>query len=142
MLLKRQSAVQIARSRFDSTAQSRDSVDPDNPKTIIGILPSPTPSIRGSELIKPLIFAREGSISQQARLSLSVTPFGEESKTRGPTVAFSELNYRVKSTRSPSGYKNVLNNVSGQFDWGKLSVIIGGPSSGKVSYSCIYLSIH
>ena len=35
--------------------------------------------------------------------------------------------------QAPAGFKVILNNVSGQFDWGKLSMILGAPQSGKVS---------
>jgi hypothetical protein len=91
------------------------------------------PIYRPSELAKPLIFARESSISQKSKMSLSVTPFGDGNSSRGPTVTFQGLTYRIKDRRSPLGYKTILSDVSGQFDWGKLAMILGASQSGKVS---------
>eukprot|EP01035_Chromulina_nebulosa_P021109 gene21109-27353_t len=86
----------------------------------------------GVGITKPLIFARESSITSKSQLSMSTTPFNDDA-SKGPTLFFHSLTYKIKDSKSPSGYKAVLNNVSGQFDWGKLSVIIGAPQSGKSS---------
>ena len=91
------------------------------------------PIYRPSELAKPLIFARESSISQKSKMSLSVTPFGDGNSSRGPTVTFHGLTYRIKDRRSPLGFKTILSDVSGQFDWGKLAMILGASQSGKVT---------
>lgn len=86
--------------------------------------------------VKPLIFARESSITSKSRLSISTVSTGAKGKgnsdSRGPTVAFRDLTYRVKDRKSPMGFKTVINNISGQFDWGKLNCIIGASQSGKV----------
>lgn len=39
----------------------------------------------------------------------------------------------MRDRKSPVGYKTILNRVSGQFDWGKLSMILGAAESGKSS---------
>lgn len=93
-------------------------------------------SSRASEAVKPVIYARESSITQKSRLSVNVSQYGEESDTRGPTVYCREVTYRVRDSGSPLGYKVVLNNVSAQFDWGKLSMVLGAAKSGKVGVIC------
>lgn len=40
---------------------------------------------------------------------------------------------RVRDVKSPVGFKTILNNVNGQFDWGKLGVIMGASESGRSS---------
>lgn len=94
-----------------------------------------------NQYIKPVIFSRESSISQMSKLSINgaVSITGASSKggggrdTRGPTVAFRDITYKVKDRNSPLGYKVVINNATGQFDWGKLNCIMGGTRSGKSS---------
>jgi len=49
----------------------------------------------------------------------------------GPTVAFQHVTYKSRDRTALSGYTCALDNVSGQFDWGKLSGIMGAPEAGK-----------
>jgi len=83
-----------------------------------------------SELHKPLIYTKQSSVSSKSKLSISVSQTGENMKASGQTIAFKNINYYVKDR---SGEKHVLHDVSGQFDWGKLSAIMGGVGSGKSS---------
>jgi len=123
------------RTRFDSTA-SRDSesgsFDASNDKTVAG-RESQSMSRRSSETIKPVIYSRESSLLGKSRLSTTVSQTGIDNDTTGPTVTFKEITYRVHDPKSPLKYKTVLNNVSGQFVKGNLSLIIGSNSSGKTS---------
>lgn len=119
----------MSRSRDSPSRESFDKFD------------AKAPIYRPSELAKPLIFARESSISQKSKLSLSVTPFGEENSTRGPTVTFQGLTYRIKDRRSPLGFKTILSDVCGQFDWGKLAMILGASQSGKVTITYTLFNI-
>ena len=52
---------------------------------------------------------------------------------RGPNVSFANVTYRGRNRERISGYENVLNDVSGEFQWGKLGCIMGGPRSGKTT---------
>lgn len=91
-------------------------------------------STRQSELVKPLLFMRESSVTgHNSKLSVNVSQLGEENVDRGPTLLFKEISYVVKDSSSPNKRKIVLNRVSGMFDWGKLSMIMGGAGSGKSS---------
>ena len=83
-----------------------------------------------SELHKPLIYTKQSSVSSKSKLSISVSQTGENLKASGQTIAFKNIDYYIKDIK---GEKHVLQNVSGQFDWGKLSAIMGGASSGKSS---------
>mmetsp|Transcript_20657 Transcript_20657/g.29655 ORF Transcript_20657/g.29655 Transcript_20657/m.29655 type:complete len:1397 (+) Transcript_20657:61-4251(+) len=94
---------------------------------------------RHSEPVKPQLFNRETSItakraltshsSQQSKTDVNA----EKAPERGPNVNFRRLSYRVPDRRSPLGYKTVLHPMTGQFDWGKLSVIMGAEGAGKSS---------
>ena len=89
---------------------------------------------RQSEAIKPVLFMRDSSVTgKNYKLSINVSKVGDDMTDRGPTVMFKDLSYRVKDNRDPTGYKMVLNRVTGQFDWGKLSMIMGATGSGKTS---------
>lgn len=91
-------------------------------------------STRQSELVKPLLFMRESSVTgRNSKLSVNLSQMGEENTDRGPTLLFQELNYIVKDTQNPGKEKVVLNRVTGMFDWGKLSMVLGGAGSGKSS---------
>lgn len=83
-----------------------------------------------SELHKPLIYTKQSSVSSKSRLSVSVSQTGENVQASGETIAFKNIDYYIKER---SGVKHVLHNVSGQFDWGSLSAIMGGAGSGKSS---------
>jgi hypothetical protein len=117
---------------------------------------------RGS-LHKPALFNRETSITARSQLSInishtsihnSLTAFNTGSITdlhapngtspnnaqesllkqaHGPTVEFRRLNYSIKDAFAPLGVKRILQDVSGQFDWGKLSMILGASQSGRSS---------
>eukprot|EP00605_Chrysophyceae_sp_TOSAG23-4_P002784 GSChrysophyteH1.ASY1.ANO1.3068.1 assembled CDS len=92
--------------------------------------------IRTSELAKPLLFTRESSVTGgggSSRLSQQISKDGTRTLygSNGPTVAFRHITYRNVDRRALSGYSYYLENVSGQFDWGKLSCIMGAPGSGK-----------
>jgi ABC-type multidrug transport system ATPase subunit len=92
-------------------------------------------STRQSESVKPILFMRESSVTgRNSKLSINLSQVGEENMDRGPTVLFKELTYVVRDRTPFSKKKNVvLNRVSGLFDWGKLSMILGGAQSGKSS---------
>lgn len=83
-----------------------------------------------SELHKPLIYTKQSSVSSKSKLSISVSQTGEYMKASGQTIAFKNIDYYVKELK---GERHVLQDVSGQFDWGKLSAIMGGVGSGKSS---------
>lgn len=118
-LLKRKNVYTTA---VDTSRMSSDSFDGTN-------MPAP----RTSEMVKPLLFTRESSIvSNKSRLSVTVSQQGESAVSRGGTVSFQNINYYLNDYRR--GSKNstkILDNVSGQFDWGKLSMILGSAGSGK-----------
>lgn len=88
---------------------------------------------RNSETVRPVIFTKESSVTSKSNLSITVSQQGLEVAARGPTVVFNNVTYRVKDTKEEGGFKKVLSNVSGQFDWGKLSAIMGASGSGKSS---------
>jgi ABC-type multidrug transport system fused ATPase/permease subunit len=93
----------------------------------------PIRSTRQSELVKPLVFMRESSVTGRAsKLSVNVSQMGDENMDRGPTVMFKDVSFRVRDS-SPLGYQQILQRVSGKFDWGKLSMIMGATKSGKTS---------
>lgn len=94
----------------------------------------PRLNTRESQSVKPVIFMRDSSVTGRAsKLSINLSQVGEENSDHGPTVMFKDITYRVPDRKSPVGYRTVLNRVSGQFDWGKLSVIMGAAESGKSS---------
>lgn len=116
--------------------QSRSSVESDD--VVWDMTPSMTmraPS-RQSELVKPVLFTRESSSVTGrgvSKLSINISQTGTKNLDKGPTVMFRNLNFKVKDRKSPQGVKNILTGVSGQFDWGKLSVIMGAVEAGKSS---------
>lgn len=84
----------------------------------------------------PLLFLRESSISgKKSTITSQHSHSGVDGEldARGPTVIFSNITYRVKDRKSPLGYRDLLHNVTGQFDWGKLGVIMGAANSGKTT---------
>lgn len=95
----------------------------------------PRRSTRTSEQpVQPMLFMRESTVTGRAsKLSVSLSQTGEEDTKHGPTVMFKDITYRITDKTSPVGYKTVLDRISGQFDWGKLSMIMGAPESGKSS---------
>lgn len=106
--------------------------------------PTKKKSIRGSDVnIMPAIFVREPSVTgRSSKLSVNVSSTGEFNSNHGPTVTFKDLSYGIRDVHlrphSPQpkggdGYKPLLFNVSGKFDWGKLSLIMGAAGSGKTS---------
>jgi ABC-type multidrug transport system ATPase subunit len=116
-----------AHGRHQSRASSSDSVGDYIDKFDSSLqLPS-----KVTMAIKPIIFARESSITAKSQLSISVSQTGETNNAHGPTVTLEEVSYRIKDILSPAGFKTVLHKVSGQFDWGKLSMILGSTGSGK-----------
>ena len=123
------------RPRRDSRGMSRASVDSATDKLNLDQADVPARlSTRNSELVTPLLFMRESTVTgRNSKLSTSLSQMGEENSGHGPTVMFKNITYRVRDPASPVGYKNVLTRCSGQFDWGKLSLIIGAPESGKSS---------
>eukprot|EP00602_Paraphysomonas_sp_CaronLab_P005049 CAMPEP_0185030590 /NCGR_PEP_ID=MMETSP1103-20130426/17564_1 /TAXON_ID=36769 /ORGANISM="Paraphysomonas bandaiensis, Strain Caron Lab Isolate" /LENGTH=1294 /DNA_ID=CAMNT_0027565783 /DNA_START=13 /DNA_END=3894 /DNA_ORIENTATION=- len=92
-------------------------------------------SSRLTEPVKPNIFLRESSVTGKTHITSQPSATGLEGDgvAQGPTVFFSNVTFRVPDRRSPVGYKNVLNRVTGRFDWGKLSAIMGAEGAGKSS---------
>eukprot|EP01039_Chlorochromonas_danica_P008620 gene8620-9499_t len=95
----------------------------------------PRKSTRQSEAVKPMLFMRESSVTTRVptQLSINLSQTGELNLERGPTVTFKDINFRVRDRATPGGQKTILNRVSGQFDWGKLSMVMGAAGSGKSS---------
>lgn len=112
----------IYKNAIDTSRMSTDSFDGTN-------MPAP----RTSEMVKPLLFTRESSIvSNKSRLSVTVSQQGESAVSRGGTVSFQNINYYLNDySRGSKNSTKVLDNVSGQFDWGKLSMVLGSTGSGK-----------
>ena len=89
---------------------------------------------RQSELVKPALFVRASlTPNLSTRLSVNISNTGEHNTDKGPTVMFRDITFKVRDRRSPLGYKTILDHVSGQFDWGKLSLILGASEAGKSS---------
>mmetsp|Transcript_15970 Transcript_15970/g.35350 ORF Transcript_15970/g.35350 Transcript_15970/m.35350 type:complete len:855 (-) Transcript_15970:2032-4596(-) len=113
-------------------SESRDSMA--SADSIGGMEAPPAPKARASESVKPIMFMRESTVTgRTSKLSINMSQLGEENTSRGPTVMLKDVTYRVRDPKSPVGYKTVLNRVSGQFDWGKLNMIMGAPQCGKSS---------
>ena len=128
--MKRMIQVQRARTTGDrSSITSNDSsVDGHDHNT------PPRLNERQSEAVQPIMFMRESTVTgRQSKLSVNMSQMGEENTSRGPTVMMKDVTYRVRDPTSPVGYKTVLNRISGQFDWGKLNMILGAPQCGKSS---------
>lgn len=99
-----------------------------------GATTPPRLSQRESEIVQPIMFMRESTVTgRTSKLSVNLSQMGEENTGRGPTVMLKDVTYRVRDPTSPVGYKTVLNRISGQFDWGKLNMILGAPQCGKSS---------
>lgn len=122
-LLKRKSNVDVRKSQSNSRA-SRESHDSMNEIVV------PT---RTSEIVKPLLFTKSSSVASKSQLSISISQQGSNAFSHGPTIKFSDITYNVRNRIKYNDYETVLNRVSGQFDWGKLSVIMGPQQSGKSS---------
>jgi ABC-type multidrug transport system ATPase subunit len=90
---------------------------------------------RQSELVKPAVFSRESSVTGRTIINSQPSTTGADGNENlsGPTVHFHELSLRVADRRSPVGYRRVLHKVTGRFDWGKLSMIMGAEGCGKSS---------
>ena len=116
------------RKRGNSKFSRASSVDSENNDIFNSDIPIPT---RVTMAIKPIIFARESSITSKSQLSISVSQTGEHNTEHGPTVTLEDVCYRVKDITSPLGERTLLQNVYAQFDWGKLSMIMGNAGSGK-----------
>lgn len=102
-------------------------------------------STRNSEPVKPTLFSREASVTGKNAFHSQPSVSGlesEETEIRGPTVFFHNITLQVPDRRSPLGYKNVLHKVTGRFDWGKLSVIIGAEGAGKTTLLQILAGHH
>ena len=111
---------------------SNDSVD--SIALEVDVIPEKT--VRRSESIIPLLFSRYNSVTGgTTKLSFNVTTRGDEEnhQATGPSLMFKNITLRVKCNSHPTGYKTIINKVSGQFDWGKLSLILGGSGAGKTS---------
>lgn len=94
----------------------------------------PRSNTRQSEAVKPLLFMRESSVTgRKSQLSTNLSQVGDENTDRGPTVMFKDITYRVRDRSHHTGYKTVLNRVTGQFDWGKLSAVMGSTGAGKTT---------
>lgn len=127
--------------RFRDSTASRDSRDSSTAlphlSSELGVVNVPRKTTRASETIRPTIFMKEASVTGNAtRLSVSSSIGGKQSaheQHRGDTVAFSNLSLDFQDRASPGGYKSVLNKVSGKFEWGEMSLILGAPGSGKSS---------
>jgi ABC-type multidrug transport system fused ATPase/permease subunit len=130
LFLGRTPLVEPRHNRADrSSMQSNDSsYDGDHAN------PPPRLSQRESEAVQPIMFMRESTVTgRTSKLSVNLSQMGEENTSRGPTVMLKDVTYRVRDVTSPVGYKTVLNRISGQFDWGKLNMILGAPQCGKSS---------
>jgi ABC-type multidrug transport system ATPase subunit len=99
---------------------------------------------RQSELVKPAVFSRESSVTGRTILHSQPSTTGADGNVHlsGPTVHFHEISLRVADRRSPVGYRRVLHKVTGRFDWGKLSIIMGAEGSGKSSLLHILAGQH
>jgi len=130
--MKRMNDEGRSRARGSMSRDSMDSVG--SAGEIPGGPPPMKPSGRQSEAVQPIMFMRESTVTgRTSKLSINMSQLGEENTERGPTVMLKDVTYRVRDVKSPVGYKTVLNRISGQFDWGKLSMILGAPQCGKSS---------
>ena len=103
-----------------------------------------TTNSRQSELVKPAVFSRESSVTGRTIINSQPSTTGADGSENlsGPTVFFHEISLRVADRRSPVGYRRVLHKVTGRFDWGKLSAIMGAEGSGKTSLLHILAGQH
>ena len=87
-----------------------------------------------NSLVKPNIISRDSSFASTGqRLSSQASTMQGEGVARGPRVTFANLAYQVPDVESPLGKKTIIHPMSGMFDWGKLSIIMGAEGSGKSS---------
>lgn len=132
----------LSRVPVDTTATDRLSVASEESveETVRSNAPVRTPSNTPRKNSKrntpapPLLFLRESSISgKKSTITSQHSHSGVEGEKdiRGPTLIFDKITFRVKDRKSPMGYRDLLHSVTGQFDWGKLGVIMGAASSGK-----------
>jgi ABC-type multidrug transport system ATPase subunit len=103
-----------------------------------------TNNSRHSELVKPAVFSRESSVTGRTIINSQPSTTGADGNENlsGPTVFFHEISLRVADRRSPVGYRRVLHKITGRFDWGKLSAIMGAEGSGKTSLLHILAGQH
>lgn len=99
---------------------------------------------RQSELVKPAVFSRESSVTGRTIINSQPSTTGADGgeNLSGPTVFFHDISLRVADRRSPVGYRRVLHKVTGRFDWGKLSMIMGAEGCGKTSLLHILAGQH
>ena len=89
---------------------------------------------RQSESVLPVILMRASSVTgRDAKLSVNISQLGEENLNKGPVVMLKNITYRIKDSKSPVGYRTILKNICAQFSYGKLTMILGAPQSGKSS---------
>lgn len=87
-------------------------------------------SERPTEPVVPKVFLKQSSVSSASSYRVSTNVDG---KQKGPTVTFKKLSMSVPDKSSPEGMKKVLHEMSGQFDWGRLTLIMGSEGAGKSS---------
>jgi ABC-type multidrug transport system ATPase subunit len=87
-------------------------------------------SERDLEPAVPKVFTKQSSVSSASSYRVSTNVDG---KQKGPTVTFKKLSMSVPDKTSPEGMKKVLHEMSGQFDWGRLTLIMGTEGAGKSS---------
>ena len=90
------------------------------------------------ETPQPVIFTKEGSVGSNTNLSISYSNTGEEEANAQINVAFSNIDFMVKSElmengRSRAIKKRVFRDFSGRCSWGKLTAVMGPSGSGKSS---------
>lgn len=91
-------------------------------------------SFRASQSIMPVILMRQSTVTgRDSRMSVNLSCIGEENLSRGPTVVLKNVNYRAVDANSPGGYRSILKSVFAQISYGKLTVVLGAPNSGKSS---------
>eukprot|EP00602_Paraphysomonas_sp_CaronLab_P009688 CAMPEP_0185022730 /NCGR_PEP_ID=MMETSP1103-20130426/5431_1 /TAXON_ID=36769 /ORGANISM="Paraphysomonas bandaiensis, Strain Caron Lab Isolate" /LENGTH=1307 /DNA_ID=CAMNT_0027554945 /DNA_START=376 /DNA_END=4299 /DNA_ORIENTATION=+ len=90
---------------------------------------------RNTDPVEPKIFLKQSSISSASSYKTSQPSTNMDGKgdTKGPTLSFSDLTFSVPDKRSPMGCRSILHPMSGRFDWGRLSVIMGSAGDGKSS---------
>lgn len=138
ILMKRLSSEAVQQRRGGSGGASRDSITSNLEDEEIVVEHNTTRLVRANtrnlEGVQPIMFMRQSTVTgRTSKLSVNLSQLGEENTSRGPTVQVSDLTYRVRDTTSPVGYKTILDRVTAQFDWGKLSMVLGAPHSGKTS---------
>ena len=87
-------------------------------------------SERSNEPVMPRVFLKQSSVSSASSYRVSTNVDGRQ---KGPTVTFKQLSMSVPDPSSPEGTKKILHSMNGQFDWGRLTVIMGSEGAGKSS---------